>query len=179
MKVFWLKGYEATSMTDLMDAMDLHKGSIYKAFGDKRTLFISALRNYMDQGRSAMNHIIESAASPRDAVNGFMNMSLRQCASGDQIKGCFLMNTVVELGPHDDEVRSIISSFMETMRDNLANLIREGQQQGQFRDDRPASYMADYLVSVKAGILTGSKMSMPDQDPFETARFAVSVLEHA
>jgi len=177
MRVFWLNGYEATSMTDLMDAMHLHKGSIYKAFGDKKSLFMLALKAYMDQGASAARQMMDDASSPKEAIASFMNMSLRQCACGDQVKGCFMMNTVVELGPHDDQIRDIIGVFMSAMRDRLAELIARGQEMGEFRNDRSSKSLADYLVSVKAGLLTSSKVNMPDQDPFEITNFALMALE--
>jgi len=177
MRVFWLKGYEATSMTDLMDAMHLHKGSIYKAFGDKKSLFLMALKAYMDQGASASRHIMETALSPKEAIASFMNMSLRQCACGEKVRGCFMMNTVVELGPLDEEIRVMISSFMSSMRHRLTDIITAGQESGEFRTDRSAASLADYLMSVKAGLLTSSKVNIPDQDPFEVADLALLTLD--
>ncbi len=178
MHVFWLKGYEATSMTDLMDAMHLHKGSIYKAFGDKRNLFLLSLKAYLEQGSIAARQMMETASSPKEAVSQFMNMSLRQCALGDQIKGCFMMNTVVELGPHDDQIREVIASFVSSMRDRLTELIERGQDSDEFRKDRTAGSLADYLIAVKAGLLTASKMNLPGQDPYQVAEFALAALEY-
>lgn len=177
MRLFWLKGYEATSLKDLMEAMQLHKGSIYKAFGDKKNLFLLALKLYMDQGASAFDELSESASSPREAVRLFMRMSLRQCTSGQKIKGCFMMNTVVELAPHDEEIQAFIAAYMEKMRDNLCDLISRGQSLGQFRADLKAIDMADYLIYVKAGLFTGSKMNLKAQDPYMAAQFAVKALE--
>lgn len=177
MRVFWFKGYAATSMTDLMGAMQLHKGSIYKAFGDKHNLFYLSLKAYMDQGREAAMQIMEGATSPREAVGMFMNMSLRQCASGDQVKGCFMINSIVELGPHDEQIRELIARFMESMRDKLVSTIESGQKMGEIRTDTPARDLANYLISVKAGLLSASKVKMANHDPYVIAEFALSTLE--
>ncbi len=177
MRVFWLKGYEATSMTDLMEAMQLHKGSIYKAFGDKHNLFYLALKSYMDQGRAVAMQMMTGASSPRDAIAMFMNMSLRQCACGDQVKGCFMINSVVELGPHDEQIRELIARFMESMRDKLTETIQAGQDVGEFRTDTAARDLANYLISMKAGLLSSAKVKLENHNPYAIADFALSTLE--
>ena len=177
MRVFWLKGYEATSMTDLMEAMDLHKGSIYKAFGNKHQLFMSALRHYVGQGSEGMMHAFEEAPTPKDAIRSFLTMSIRQCACGPTVKGCFMMNSVVELAPHDETVRSFIESFMQNMKDKLSELIAKGQALGQFRTDHEPVELAEYLMFVKAGILTGSKVRLESQNPFGVVELALSAIE--
>lgn len=177
MHVFWLKGYEATSMKDLMKAMDLHKGSIYKAFGDKHQLFMSALGHYMGQGSEGMMRAFDEAPTPKDAVRSFLTMSLRQCACGPTVKGCFMMNSVVELAPHDETVRSFIESFMKSIKGKLSELIAKGQAIGQFRTDREPVELAEYLMFVKAGILTGCKMRLESQDPYGAVELALSAIE--
>lgn len=176
MRVFWLKGYEATSMVDLMDAMELHKGSIYKAFGDKHQLFMSALGHYMSQGAEAMNTAINAASSPIEAIRVFMEMSLRQCTSGPVAKGCFMMNSAVELAPYDDMVREFISSFIERMKTKLVGLIERGQEEGQIRKDKSAKDLAEYVMFVKAGMLTGNKVKMGSEDPSTVIDLAISAL---
>ena len=177
MRVFWLKGYEATSMKDLMKAMDLHKGSIYKAFGNKHQLFMSALGHYLGQGGEGMMRAFDEAPTPKDAVRSYLTMYLRQCACGPTAKGCFMMNSVVELAPHDETVRSFIESFMQNMKDKLSELIAKGQALGQFRTDYEPVKLAEDLMFVKAGILTGSKVRLESQDPFGVVELALSAIE--
>ena len=65
MVAFWAKGYEATSLADLMDATGLHKGSLYQAFGDKHTLFLQALDRYLAEMRSTVTKKLRAAPTPR------------------------------------------------------------------------------------------------------------------
>ena len=88
-----------------------------------------------------------------------------------------MMNTVVELGPHDEEVRSIIAEVMESMREWLVSVLSQGQEMGAFRKDVTARDMANYLIVVKAGLLSGSKAKLKDQDPFVVAELALSTIE--
>ena len=69
--VFWRLGYEATSVTDLMEATGLAKGSLYKAFGDKRSLFLKALDRYLERGRDALRHTLTDAPTVREGLERF------------------------------------------------------------------------------------------------------------
>jgi TetR/AcrR family transcriptional regulator, transcriptional repressor for nem operon len=176
MRVFWAQGYEATSMTDLMQAMHLHKGSIYQAFGDKHQLFKAALTQYTQAGISAMRTAVEGASSPFEAVREFMHMSIRQCVLSEGASGCFMMNSAVELGTADEEVRGMLESVMARVREMLTDLLRTGQEAGQFRSDMEPRSMAEFLMTVKAGILTSGKIALPGMDPFDTIDTALAGL---
>jgi len=176
MRVFWLKGYESTSMSDLMEAMHLHKGSIYKAFGDKHTLFMAALKHYLAQGEAGFQRVLSISTSPKEAIRGFLRMSLRQCTSGPVVRGCLMMNSVVELAPHDEKVKKMIADYMSDLETRLSVVIEEGQRLSQFRSDKTGLELAQYLLFVKAGLLTGSKVNSASQDPFEAADLALSAL---
>jgi TetR/AcrR family transcriptional repressor of nem operon len=69
---FWTKGYEATSMADLMEAMNLKKGSIYKAFEDKHDLFCKALERYLEGMDKQMREMVETATSPRAGIEKWL-----------------------------------------------------------------------------------------------------------
>ena len=69
MDVFWLHGYEAASLTDILDATGLAKGSLYKAFGDKKQLFMLALDAYLDNANNRLVDVAESSASGRKALD--------------------------------------------------------------------------------------------------------------
>ena len=64
MHAFWARGYEATSMTDLIAATGLHKGSLYQAFGDKHSLFVGALKRYLETMRRQKTQALKSAPTP-------------------------------------------------------------------------------------------------------------------
>src|ERR671910_2905737 len=73
MGAFWVRGYEATSLADLMQVMGLQKGSIYKAFGDKHALFLSALQRYLDQMYAAQRQALANATSPRATIQAWLD----------------------------------------------------------------------------------------------------------
>ncbi len=116
MQAFWAKGYEATSLADLMDATGLHKGSLYQAFGDKHSLFIQALKRYLSDMRRMKNEMMAQAATPLDGIravtHGMIDIADDDCTCP---RGCLAINTLVELAPHDAEVQEVMTDHIQRM----------------------------------------------------------------
>ena len=111
MDVFWSKGYEATSLADLMAATGLHKGSLYQAFGDKKSLFMAALRAYLDDIFQMQFEIIKNNPDPlegfREALYSMLEYNF-QDNEDDVRKGCMAVNTLVETAPHDPDISQLL-----------------------------------------------------------------------
>ena len=155
---FWVRGYEATSLADLMQAMGLQKGSIYKAFGDKHALFLCALQRYLDRMYQAQRETLASAASPRAALQAWLDRLIEAApAEGSSCRGCLAVNTLVELGPHDAQARALLEAHFERVRRLLAERIRQGQELGEIRRDVDAGEGARFLLTMVAGLLGSLK----------------------
>lgn len=146
--VFWTHGYEATSITDLTEAMGIQRGSLYQAFGDKKSLFLQALESYLDSGRAAAKETLEGAESAADGIRSWFEKAVSGCPSK---KGCFLVNATVEMSPHDPDVAKITSSHWRRMEDLLEETVARGQEAGDIRTDLGAREIARLLLSTLAG----------------------------
>ena len=153
MKAFWSKGYEATSLTDLMAATGLHKGSLYQTFGDKHSLFIQALKRYLDAMRSRKNELLRHAPTPLEGIRSVMH-SMIDIADDDSIcpGGCMAINSLVELAPHDSEVREIMADHSARMRASLEESIGNAQLAGEISKERTPELIAAMLMTFMAGI---------------------------
>jgi TetR/AcrR family transcriptional repressor of nem operon len=87
-EAFWERGYEATSLADLMKVTGLQKGSIYKAFGDKRSLFLKALQCYLDRVYSLSRQAL-SNPSPQGAIESWFEHLSDVAIKPETSKGCF------------------------------------------------------------------------------------------
>lgn len=157
METFWAKGYEATSLSDLMAATGLHKGSIYKAFGDKHSLFIKALKRYLEAMRAGKNDILDQADSPLAGLRTLAHEIVDIVDDGPFAKGCMAVNALVELAPHDDEVREIMLDHVGRMRATLEDAVTRAQAVGEISRDRPARLIAVMLMTFIAGLGTTMK----------------------
>lgn len=171
---FWDRGYEATSMCDLMAAMGLQKGSIYKVWDDKRALFQAALVRYLDQGFGRLDELSRSSEDPVEALQALLEHFAGVCSSSQ--RGCFALNTVVELGPHDETAAALLAAHHQRVEGLLSRLIRRAQRAGRLRTDRPAAELAHFLFVVISGMLTRSKASLTKARARRTAELALEAL---
>ncbi len=100
--LFWQKGYEATSMSDLTAATGLQKPSLYAAFGDKMALFEAALRRYNHQHARRMEQLLQQGKTARQSFEHLFRYLTRSDDDHQAEYGCFCINTMVELAPHDE-----------------------------------------------------------------------------
>ena len=100
MLLFWEKGYTDTSMADLLKATGLTKGSFYNAFGSKYDLFVKALLKYDLENRCMILQELIAMDSPIKSIETFLNSLVDESAGDTNKKGCFIVNTAVDLGAH-------------------------------------------------------------------------------
>ncbi len=152
-EMFWDKGFEATSLTDLTGATGLHKGSLYKAFGDKRSLFLQSLQHYMDEMFADMQQQAASQKTPLAQLRAILGL-MTDKASGEEngIKGCMAVNSVVELAGHDEGVKAILTNSFRKHDDFLAAIIAEAQTAGEITDPRDSHLLAIMLMTFMAGL---------------------------
>lgn len=131
MQAFWAHGYEATSMQELVDCTGVNRGSLYATYGDKRSLFLSALRVYDEEKRRKLLADLEAAYAPRDAIrNLFLAFTANVSERGGN-RGCFLTNTALELAPHDKEVGRIVAHAQKEIEVFFVRMIEKGKAAGE------------------------------------------------
>ena len=154
---FWVNGYEATSICDLMEAMDLQKGSLYKAFGDKHSLYMAALEQYIRQSQDFDQQTLEDAATPKEAITKWLNRDIKKKCNDSMKRGCFVVNALTELAYKDEKVAAAIKNHISGMTKLLTKTIQQGQETGEFRSDVSANGIAQILVTHLFGLATLGK----------------------
>ena len=151
MALFWKQGYEATSVQDLVSELGVNRGSLYATFGDKRSLFIEALRLYDDEYRLAFTRRLSSGNPGRNAiVDAFQQVVVS--ARGGSREGCFLVNTALELSPHDDEIGGIVSRALGQVERFFAEMIEVGKAEGEIPSRVPTADTSRALLSLFVGL---------------------------
>jgi len=153
MSAFWKRGYEATSMADLIEVTGLHKGSLYQAFGDKHSLFVGALKRYLETMRRNKTAALRTAATPLDGLVAVAHGMVDQAdAEPGCPKGCMAINTLVELAPHDREVQKIMNDHIERMRDSIEEAVSNAQVAGQISTARSPKVVTSLMMTFLAGL---------------------------
>jgi TetR/AcrR family transcriptional repressor of nem operon len=150
-RAFWQNGYEGASLSTLTEALGLQKGSIYKAFHDKRTLFLMALERYLEQGFSMMRATLGLAPSAVQAIRIWGRGILERCSGAHGAQGCLAVNSMVELAPKDAEAANKLEQHWSRVESLLHDVLLRGQAIGEVRRDLPAVDMARILTRWAVG----------------------------
>ncbi len=177
MEVFWSKGYEATSIQDLVDAMGINRGSIYDTFGDKSGLFKAALEHYMEASPARQLIAEASTAPPRKTIEDFITLHVEtSCSPGGQ-RGCLMTNTLTELCSGDGDMAKMVGTRLRRMENALYILVRRGQDSGEISSAQDAHALARFLIATAQGIKTLAKVNPGRETLDDIANVALASLD--
>jgi len=143
--LFWRKGYNATSAQDLVDELKINRSSLYNTYTDKKTLFQKALKKYQDQQTAAMINMLSKADDPEKAIKKVFDDLVKESNEDTVARGCFMVNTAVEIAGHDPEIGSLVRANNQSVEDALTVIIEKGQKMGQFSTQNSARAYARFL----------------------------------
>lgn len=152
MRVFWERGYHATSVQDLMKAAGVQKQSLYCAFGDKRSLFLKCLTLYSKQTLLATQKVLNDADSPLDGITRVMRFVSQAPDSKNCPPGCLMANTALELGLDDPDVADEIRGMFRSMEKMLGTALRKAQARGEISKKLDCVAVGQSLVNTVSGI---------------------------
>ncbi|HBT71193.1 MAG TPA: TetR/AcrR family transcriptional regulator [Lysinibacillus sp.] len=162
MQLFWEKGYEATSLSDLTARMGIQRPSIYSTFGDKKELFEAALRRYTTSRAADIRARLQSHTSVKQAFATFFEEVIAAEYKKDLSNGCFCINTMVELAPHDERFEILTREHQLYLAVIFQETIERGIQSGELDADTDAKSLAQALLVALIG-LTVMLKSQPQQ----------------
>jgi TetR/AcrR family transcriptional regulator, transcriptional repressor for nem operon len=176
MRMFWERGYRATSVQDVMQAAGIQKQSLYCAFGDKRSLFLKCLDLYANQTLLELRKILKEDISPLEAIRRVLHYVFRAPDPDNLPAGCLMANAALELGLEDPEVAKAVGRMFRAFEKLVAPVVQKGQEQGEIDSRVDSVALAQSLVNTINGLRilerTGaSKQQM--QRVVETALMAI------
>jgi TetR/AcrR family transcriptional repressor of nem operon len=175
-QLFWTKGYNGTSMQDIVDHLGISRSSLYDTFGDKRQLFIKSLHRYQQQQGGAWMAKAEQSNATLPFLREMFETAIREIAHDTQSKGCFMVNAAVELAPHDPEVAQIVVQNKCQMENAFAALILKGQLTGEISTKKDALSFARFLFHVFSSIRLAAKSAIEPDELEDIMKVAFSVL---
>ncbi|MCC2611931.1 TetR/AcrR family transcriptional regulator [Neorhizobium sp. Rsf11] len=162
---FWDHGYEATSIRDLAQVMGLTTASIYNAFGDKRTVYRKALEFYVKQSFVDRVGRFEKKP-PREAIHAFFVEIIDRSLSDTRRKGCMLVNSALEVAPHDEESQRVVADVLLQVEAFFRRCLQAGQEDGTISRYQTATDMARTLLCTLLGIRVLAR-TRPERDLME------------
>src|SRR5687768_7033402 len=150
MEVFWRKGYEATSISDLTDAMGINPPSLYAAFGDKEHLFMAAIERYSAERGESCPYACEPTA--RGSIERLLTYMAHELTEGDHPRGCMMMMAAATSANASEVMQKALAAKRAGARDNMKARIRQGIKDGDVPPGTDAAALADFFSAVVAGM---------------------------
>jgi len=152
MRLFWQQGYEATSLQNLLDTMQLSRSSFYQTFKSKPELFQESIRQYRKLSLQRFSTNLKQADSAREFIETlFYDVADETCGPNAR-RGCLLLNTANEFAQTDPHIAGLIDSSLKQIIATLEQAIIQAQQEKQIPADKDAALLAHYLMSSMSGL---------------------------
>ncbi|MEW9552612.1 TetR/AcrR family transcriptional regulator [Nonomuraea sp. NPDC050783] len=147
-RLFWCRGYNATSVRDLGTELDLKQSSLYRTFNDKHTLFLRALDHYRVTESAQAEERLNAPGSSLQILRKWLVWMVHHEAG----RGCFVVNTATELGATDPAVQERTEAAFEGTRRTLAALLRRGVRDGELPATLDVEAAAESLFTTVLGL---------------------------
>jgi TetR/AcrR family transcriptional repressor of nem operon len=172
-ELFWSKGYEATSIQDLVEALGINRSSLYSTFGDKHALYLAAIDRYCADVMAPAVAALDEAASPLAAIREQFFSIPSRATSRRERRGCLLCNAAVERAPIDAKVQAEVMGGLGQLGTAFRRALVRARNAGEIPDSIEPAALADYLLSSYVGLIVLAKAG---RKPAQLRRTATLVL---
>ncbi|MBV6700541.1 TetR/AcrR family transcriptional regulator [Kitasatospora aureofaciens] len=150
--LFWRRGYEATSMADLVEGLGIARASLYATFGSKRELYLRALERYSEQTDPVLLAELSQPGPVLPAVRALVRRYAEASAEDGLKRGCFVTNTAVELAPHDPAAARRVEASLGHLETVLTAALVRAEAQGELPAGREPRALARMLMVLMQGM---------------------------
>ena len=163
--LFWARGYEATSVQDLVDGLSLQRGSLYGAFGDKRALYLKAVTLYVTENRRRLESALDAAEEVLPVLRRILATpaTLTEADGRAPTHGCLVGNTTAELVPADEEARRLVSAAFDGFLDMVTRALRRAQERGEVTTAATPQAQAQLLLVLFQGSALVARVDAGDR----------------
>ncbi|WP_405853509.1 TetR/AcrR family transcriptional regulator [Streptomyces sp. NBC_00090] len=176
--LFWARGYEATTMSDLVEHLGVGRASIYATFGNKHDLYMKAMDRYLETRDPEIVGELSAPGPALPAVRALVRRFAAQAATeGERLNGCFVTNSAAELAPHDPVVARRVELSWEQIETLLYGALTRARAGGELPADRDPRALARMLLVLLQGIRVVGKASTEPGRVLDAAEQALGLLD--
>ncbi|MGC9436741.1 TetR/AcrR family transcriptional regulator [Streptomyces sp. WG5] len=178
LELFWRRGYEATSVADLVEHLGIGRASIYATFGSKHELYLKAMDRYAETRDPLLLAELSQPGPALPAVRGVVRRFTAEAASPQgRLNGCFVTNTAAELAPHDPAAARRVETSWEHIETLLHSALVRARAQGELPEDRDPRALARMLLVLLQGVRVVGKASSDPARVRDAAEQALALLD--
>jgi len=177
MEAFWKKGYHATSMQDLVNAMGINRASLYDTFGGKQQLFERSFELYRATNTAGLTRFLQSQQSVKEGFRKLFEMAIEESISDTDKKGCFVVNTTTELMPGDDQLQQVLQANKAAFEQVFYEFLQKGIETGEIAKDKNLKGIASMIFTLYNGIKVVAKIPGKREELMASVEAALEVLD--
>lgn len=177
-ELFWRRGYESTSIEDVVQATGMNRYALYNAFGGKRDLFLAALDEYHQERKQVFLADLDNPDTrPIDAIGGVMEFAIREMA--DRGAGCFICNVASEFGQKDPIIAERVKTYLAEIEFAFGKALLRAEAAGELNKNITPENGARMLIAILLGIGARAQASAPSGELRQTLHAAMHALRRA
>jgi TetR/AcrR family transcriptional repressor of nem operon len=152
LELFWERGYEATSMADLVQHLGIARASIYATFGGKRDLYVQALERYLQTRDPNVVEVLSQPGPALPAVRSLIQAYAEESLCDEHRRGCMVVNAAVEVMSRDPQVARRVEASWDAVETALTSALTRARAQGEISADKDPRALARFLLVLMQGI---------------------------
>ena len=164
--IFWEKGYEATTLLELLERMSISRSSLYNTFGDKQALFREALNLYLQEFGARRIALLRTATLAKQGIATYFYDHIEVALADTYPGGCFVTNTAATLKTADEQIVDSITQGTDQLEAAFYGLLQRGQETGEIARDKDIQALARLFVGIAYGINVVARVS-PNRERLE------------
>jgi TetR/AcrR family transcriptional repressor of nem operon len=178
LELFWRRGYEATSMAELVEHLGIGRASLYATFGSKHELYLKALERYERSGLARIVRELSQPGAALPAVRAVVRRYATEAADERlRLNGCLITNTAAELAPHDPAAARRVERNWDHLETLLHSALARAQSQGELPAGRDPLALARTLLVLMQGLRVVGKASADPARVRDAAEQALTLLD--
>lgn len=155
-QAFRTRGYESTSIQNLVDSMGIHRASLYDTYGSKQDLFLEVLGRYTENVRKTLFQLLDVEGSSTDVIRGFFQRAVEDLCADDG-QACLMVRTA--LSPEAPWARDVVRNHMDELDRCFQRVLESGVQCRELRADLPVAATATFLRNSYEGLVVSSAVA--------------------
>lgn len=176
LELFWERGYESTSIADVVERLGIGRASLYATFGDKHELYVKALRRYLQTRDPSPIELLSQPGPALPAIRRLVEQYAWRASTEEGRRGCMIVNAAAELLPRDEEVCRVVDRSWEGVETALTSALIRARAQGELAEGRDPRALARFLLVVLQGMAVMGKASADPDRMRDAAEQALSML---
>jgi len=150
--LFWERGFEETSVSDIVASTKINKFSLYSEFGDKENLYLSCIDYYNNDSKKRIEHILKRKPLGLSNIESFLEERISHTVS-NEIKGCLIFNSIIEEKVLTEKINKKIDSRVRKIKSLLMNCLNAAQKRKEISVNKDCKRLADFLVCFIFGMI--------------------------